>query len=223
MSAAAGAAADQVVLVRHAETQWSRDGRHTGRTDIPLTDNGRHTARALGGRLAGWHFELVLVSPSSRARETCELSGLGAKAQLRKELLEWDYGEYEGLTSAQIDAERADWNLWRDGCPGGESAAEVGARADRVIAELNAVEGATAVFSHGHALRVLGARWIALDPLDGGRLGLSTGAICVLSHEHGTPILARWNDAGASAPVSGWATGGWRGCEDRGPGSGTTF
>ena len=219
----ATAGADQVVLVRHAETQWSRDGRHTGRTDIPLTDCGRQAARALGRRLAGWHFELVLVSPSRRARATCELSGLGARAQVREELLEWDYGEYEGLTSAQIEAERANWSLWRDGCPGGESAAEVGARADRVIAELNAAEGAAAVFSHGHTLRVLGARWIALDPRDGGRLGLSTSAICVLGHEHGTPILARWNDAGASAPVSGRATGGRRGCEDRGPGSGTTF
>jgi broad specificity phosphatase PhoE len=196
MSAQAADDEREVVLVRHAQTEWSRDGRHTGRTDIPLTDRGRAAARALAGRLAGRRFALVLVSPSARARETCELCGLGAQAQVREDLLEWDYGEYEGLTTAQIHAERPDWSLWRDGCPGGESAPDVGVRADRVIAGIGSVEGTVAVFSHGHMLRVLGARWIELAPADGARLGLVTAAICVLGHEHATPILARWNNSG---------------------------
>lgn len=194
MTPQSAAGAHEIVLVRHAETEWSRDGRHTGRTDIPLTDRGCTAARALADRLDRWHFQLVLVSPSVRARETCELCGLGADAQVRAELLEWDYGEYEGLTTPQIQAGRAGWSLWRDGCPGGEDAAAVGARADRVIANLATVEGTVAVFSHGHMLRVLGARWIALAPRQGGRLGLSTGAICVLGHERQTRILSRWND-----------------------------
>jgi broad specificity phosphatase PhoE len=189
--------AREVVLVRHAETEWSRDGRHTGRSDIPLTDRGREVARALAGRVGAWRFQLVLVSPSQRARETCALCGMDAEAQVRPDLLEWDYGDYEGLTSAQIYAERPDWVLWRDGCPGGESLADVGARADRVLAEVRAVEGDVAVFSHGHLLRVLCARWIDLPPAGGGRLGLSTGAICVLGSEHRTPVIVRWNDTGA--------------------------
>ncbi|HEV7162282.1 MAG TPA: histidine phosphatase family protein [Solirubrobacteraceae bacterium] len=192
MSAPSVGAGD-VLLVRHAETEWSRDGRHTGRTDIPLTDHGREVAGELAPQLDGLQLAAVLVSPSKRARETCELCGLGGQAQLRADLLEWDYGDYEGLTSAQIRQERPDWDLWRDGCPGGESPEQVGARADRVIAELSALEGAAAVFSHGHMLRVLGARWIELEPAGGGRLGLSTAAMCVLSHEHGRAIIDRWN------------------------------
>lgn len=187
--------APDAVLVRHTETEWTLDGRHTGRTDIPLTDHGREAAAALTDRLRGWSFALVLVSPLMRARETCELCGLGAQAQERADLLEWDYGEYDGITSPQIYERRPGWSLWRDGCPGGESAAEVGARADRVIAEIVASEGPVALFSHGHMLRVLGARWIELDPSQGSRLGLSTGAISLFGHEHGIPILARWNDA----------------------------
>jgi probable phosphoglycerate mutase len=183
----------EIVLVRHAETEWSRDGRHTGRSDLPLTDAGREQARALAPALARRDFELVLVSPARRARETCELCGLAAGAQLREELWEWDYGDYEGATTAQIQAQRPGWNLWRDGCPGGERAADVGARADRVIAELASCTGDVAVFSHGHMLRVLGARWIELDPACGGRLGLSTAAVCVLGHEHTTAVLVRWN------------------------------
>jgi broad specificity phosphatase PhoE len=194
-----GAAAKEVVLVRHAETEWSRAGRHTGRTDIPLTDDGRAAARALAGRLGEWRFARVLVSPLRRARETCELSGLGELAEVREDLAEWDYGDYEGLTSAQIQERRPGWSLWRDGCPGGESPEQVGARADRVITELQGVDGAIAVFAHGHILRVLGARWIELAPAAGGRLALSAGAICVLGYEHATAVLARWNDAGASA------------------------
>ncbi len=189
--------ARELVLVRHAETEWSLDGRHTGRTDLPLTPAGRDVARALAERLRAWRFEVVLVSPSKRARETCELCGLAGDAQVRADLLEWDYGEYEGLTTAQIRADRPDWVLWRDGCPGGESAAQVGARADRVLGELAAGEGNAAVFSHGHMLRVLGARWIALGPENGGRLGLSTAAVSVLGWERETQVIARWNDTGA--------------------------
>jgi len=190
----------EIVLVRHAETEWSRNGRHTGRTDLPLTDLGRAGARALAERLRGRDFDLVLVSPATRARETCELCGLGAEAQVREDLLEWDYGDYEGLTTPEIREQRPGWLLWRDGAPGGESAADIGARADRVIAELSALSGDAAVFSHGHMLRVLGARWIALGPESGARLGLSTAAICVLGHERETAVIARWNDAGAEPP-----------------------
>jgi len=184
----------EVVLVRHAETEWSRAGRHTGRSDIPLTDDGRSAARALAGRLAARSFSHVLVSPSLRARETCELSGLADGASERADLLEWDYGGYEGLTTAEIRSQQPDWSLWRDGCPDGEDAAAVGARADRVIEELRGLEGEVAVFSHGHMLRVLGARWIGLVPQAGAGLGLSTGAVCALGHERATPILALWNE-----------------------------
>jgi broad specificity phosphatase PhoE len=195
--------AREVVLVRHAETEWSRTGRHTGRTDIPLTEHGRAGARVPAAKLRDRRFALVLVSPSRRARETCELCGLGGVARVREDLLEWDYGDYEGLTTAQIEAVRPGWSLWRDGCPGGESPAEVGARADRLIAELRAVDGDVAVFSHGHMLRVLGARWIELAPALGARLRLSTAAICVLGYEHATPALSRWNDAGSEpAPLT---------------------
>jgi probable phosphoglycerate mutase len=187
------AGALELVLVRHAETEWSRDGRHTGRTDIPLTDAGRATAAKLPGRLRRWKFERVLVSPSVRARETCALAGLEDRAEVSEDLMEWDYGEYEGLTTREIHATRPGWYQWRDGCPGGEDAAAVGARADRVIAELGEVAGTVAIFSHGHTLRVLGARWVGMPPEQGGRLGLSTGAICVLGHERQTSILSGWN------------------------------
>jgi broad specificity phosphatase PhoE len=195
----------ELALVRHAETEWSREGRHTGHTDIPLSAAGRAAAAALRPRLESWRFELVLVSPLARARETCELSGHGAHAEPRADLQEWDYGDYEGLTTAQITSRREHWSLWRDGCPGGESARDVGRRADRVLAEVRGARGPVAVFSHGHMLRVLGARWIALGPQSGARLGLSTAALCLLSHERGTPILARWNDAG-EGPFAGGGT-----------------
>lgn len=182
-----------VVLVRHAETAWSKEGKHTGRTDVPLTGRGREMARALAPRLADWDFARVLCSPATRARETCELGGLGATGQACADLWEWDYGEYEGLTTAEIRAERPDWRLWRDGCPGGESAADVGARADRVLAALDGVEGTVALVAHGHVLRVLGARWVALPPAAGGRLALSTGTLSLLGHEHGTAVISYWN------------------------------
>jgi broad specificity phosphatase PhoE len=182
------------VLVRHAETAWTLTGQHTGRTDLPLTDNGRQAARALAPRLSEFRFALVLVSPSLRARETCELCGLGAIAQPRDDLLEWNYGDYEGLTSAEIERLRPGWSLWRDGCPGGENAAAVGERADRVIAEILAAGDPVAVFSHGHMLRVLGARWIEQAAELGARLGLSTASLSQLGREHGTRILASWSE-----------------------------
>jgi broad specificity phosphatase PhoE len=184
----------EALVIRHAETEWSANGRHTGRTDIPLTDNGRERARRLAPRLAGRDFAAVFTSPLSRARETCELAGLGARAQLRDDLMEWDYGEYEGLTTPQIRETRPDWNLWRDGCPGGETAADVGARVDRLIAEVRTIAGDVALVAHGHVLRVLGARWIELPPEDGARFVLSTGALCTLGYERETAAFLRWNE-----------------------------
>jgi broad specificity phosphatase PhoE len=185
----------EVWLVRHAATEWSRDGRHTGRTDIPLLDEGREAARALGARLAGREWSAVWTSPLSRARETCELAGLGDHAEVRDELLEWDYGDYEGITTAEIRDTRPDWYLWRDGCPGGESPGDVAARADRVISSLLAVDGDVAVFSHGHFLRMLAARWIGMESDGGGRLALSTGSVSVLGFEREVQVIWRWNQA----------------------------
>jgi probable phosphoglycerate mutase len=185
--------AAEVWLVRHAETEWSRAGRHTGRTDVPLTEAGREHARTVvRSRLAGHDFAVVLTSPLSRARETCELAGLGASMVLTDDLLEWDYGEYDGLTTAQIRAQRPDWYLWADGCPGGESPGQVGARVDRVIAGLPA-DGDAVLFAHGHVLRVLAARWIGEPAALGGRLALSTGAICRLGFEREVRVVLAWN------------------------------
>ena len=181
-------------LVRHAETEWSRDGRHTGRTDVPLTEAGREHARtAVRAALEGLDPVLVLCSPLSRARETCELAGLGDRMELRDDLLEWDYGEYEGITTDQIRERRPDWVLWRDGCPGGETADDVGARADRVIAEALRAGDDVVLFAHGHVLRVIGARWIEKPAALGGRLALSTGAVCRLGLEHELRAVWEWN------------------------------
>jgi broad specificity phosphatase PhoE len=182
----------EVWLLRHAETEWSRDGKHTGRTDIPLTDHGREVARGLRPKLAGHHFALVLCSPLERARETAQLAGLD-NAALRDDLLEWDYGEYEGITTPEIRARRPGWYLWRDGVPGGECAADVGERCDRVIAEVLAVDGDVALVAHGHILRTLGARWIEQDPSFGGRLYLGTGTISVVGFEREVRVLRHWN------------------------------
>jgi broad specificity phosphatase PhoE len=187
--------APEVVLVRHGETEWSRSGRHTGRTDLPLTDAGRHEAEQLVRPLAERHFTLVLTSPLTRAVETCRLAGLGAGAKLRDDLMEWDYGRYEGRTQPEIRAEAPGWDLWRDGCPGGESAADVGRRADRVLAELHAADGDAAVFSHGHFLRVLAARWLDLPPEAGRIFALSTATLSVLGSEHDGPVVQLWNQA----------------------------
>ena len=181
------------MLVRHGETEWSLSGQHTGNTDIPLTENGRRQAEALGRRLAGRRFALVLSSPLARARDTCRLAGFGDAAQVREELREWDYGDYEGVTTADIRRERPDWHLFRDGCPNGEGAAEVGARVDRVIAEVRSADGDVAIFGHGHCLRVLAARWLGLPPERGGCFVLSTATLSVLSEEHGWPAVVLWN------------------------------
>ena len=190
----------EIVLVRHGETEWSRDGRHTGRTDLPLTENGRRQAELLRGALAEWGFTQVLSSPLQRALETCRLAGLGDSAQTTDDLREWDYGEYEGITTAQIRESRPDWYLWRDGCPGGEQAADVGRRVDRVIASLG--EGDVALFAHGHVLRVLAARWTGLEPEAGALLALGTGTLSVLGYERETRVVTRWNSPvlGAGPP-----------------------
>jgi probable phosphoglycerate mutase len=189
-----GADDSRVVVVRHGETEWSRSGRHTSRTDLPLTDAGRKAAERLVRALPRWDFALVLCSPKLRARETCHAAGLGGRAVIDEDLCEWDYGDYEGLTTAEIRARRAAWNLWTDGCPGGESPAQVGARADRVLDGLRAAGGDTIVFAHGHILRVLAARWLEFEPAVGARFALSAGGIGVLGHERATAVLERWNE-----------------------------
>jgi probable phosphoglycerate mutase len=183
----------EIVLVRHGETEWSRDGRHTGRTDIPLTEAGRGQAAQLAQPLSEWQFVRVLSSRLQRALETCRLAGLGDGAEVTEDLLEWDYGEYEGVTTLQIRETRPGWYLWRDGCPGGEDAAAVGTRVDRVIAAIQDTGGDVALFAHGHVLRVLAARWIGLDPAGGGLLALGTGTVCVLGYERETRVIRRWN------------------------------
>ena len=188
-----------VWLARHGETEWSRTLRHTGRTDIPLTAEGEAEARALRGPLAAVAFDRVLCSPLSRARETCELAGLGDRAELTDDLLEWDYGDYDGRTSADIRSDRPSWLLWRDGCPDGESAADVGARADGLFPELEGAEGDVAVFAHGHLLRVLGARWAGLPPAEGRALVLDPASVSVLGREHEWRALRVWNARGLDA------------------------
>ncbi len=182
-----------VWLVRHAETQWSVDGRHTGRTDIALTDAGRKAATALRARIDAHAFADVFVSPLSRAVETCELVGLRAGMTPCDDLLEWDYGTYEGLTTDQIRKRRPDWSLWRDGCPGGETADDVAVRTDRVIGRALEASGDVALVAHGHVLRVLAARWLAQPGAFGARLALATGSLSVLGFERETRVIARWN------------------------------
>src|SRR6476469_2407037 len=179
-----GVAPVDVFVIRHGETAWSLSGQHTGTTDIPLTANGRRVARRLRPVLAQERFALVLVSPLQRARETCDLAGLGVGAVVDPDLMEWNYGEYEGLTPAQIHERAPGWLLFRDGCPGGESPHHVGARADRMIARARAVDGSVALFAHGHILRVLAARWIGLPASDGEHFLLETGTVSVLGHYH---------------------------------------
>jgi probable phosphoglycerate mutase len=185
--------AEKIIVVRHCETEWSATGRHTSHTDLPLNEDGRRRAAAIAGELAGERFEVVLTSPLRRARETCELAGFGSAAVAFDDLREWDYGEYEGRTTPEIRAERPDWVLWRDGCPGGELPDRVSGRADRVLARLEEVEGAALLFAHGHIIRVLAARWIELTAATGARLMLDAGAIGVLGHERETRAIARWN------------------------------
>jgi len=199
----------ELFVIRHGETEWSRDHRHTGRTDVPLTPRGEAQARLLAPELAKRDFALVLVSPALRARRTAELAGLlpseagrdGPKAELDPDLWEWDYGGYEGITTARIREDRPGWYLWRDGViPGdaehpGETVEQVGARVDRVIARIRPIvaERDVAVVAHGHLLRVLTARWLGLPPQDGRLFRLDTGTLSALGFEHGEPVIRRWN------------------------------
>ena len=187
----------QIWLVRHGETEWARLGRHTGRTDIPLTDVGRAQARALGRRLAGHRFALVLTSPLSRAAETTSLAGLGDVAVVEPDLQEWDYGDLEGRLTADIREDHPGWTIWTGPWPGGETITDVGARADRVIARCLApdVEGDVLLVSHGHLLRTLAARWIRLPPASGGRFALSTATRSILGWEREHPVIETWNEA----------------------------
>lgn len=186
----------KIYLARHGETAWSLSGQHTGVTDIPLTPHGEDNARNLGERLSGMHFANVLTSPMQRARRTCELAGFAAQAEIADDLSEWNYGDYEGKLTVDIRKNRPDWFLFRDGCPGGESVEAVGSRADRVLVRLRALEGDTIVFSHGHFLRVLGARWLNLPTSQAQSFLLTTASLSILGYEHNRhePVLRLWND-----------------------------
>jgi probable phosphoglycerate mutase len=186
-------AIQQVYLARHGETEWSLSGQHTGITDIPLTENGRNLAKRLAPVLATERFALVLTSPLERARKTCELAGLGAHAEIDRDLMEWNYGEYEGLTPKQIDAQAPGWMLFRDGCPGGETPEQIGVRVDRLIARVRAVEGHVALFAHGHIFRVFAARWLGFPASAGCQFLLDTATLSILSYYRGIPAVKRWN------------------------------
>lgn len=186
-----------ICLARHGETAWSLTGQHTGLTDLPLTERGERNARRLGERLAGRSFAQVFTSPLKRAMRTCELAGFAGVAVVDPDLVEWNYGEYEGRTTAEILKQRPDWELFRDGCPGGETPAQVGVRADRVIARIRAVEGDVLVFSSGHFIRVLTARWLGLDPEAPGRhFLLSTASLSAIGYDRtlSRPVIRLWND-----------------------------
>ena len=198
----------EIWLLRHGETEWSLSGQHTSRTDIPLTPAGEQRARALGQFIAGKKFLLVLTSPMARAKNTCALAGYGERAQVDPNLMEWDYGDYEGLTTTEIRrAEPAQngpaWTIWNSAPKGGESVVQVGARADRVIATASAVDGDMALFGHGHMLRILAARWLGLDPVQGQLFALGTGSLSVLGHERGTRVIQQWNFTPYAQPWHG--------------------
>jgi broad specificity phosphatase PhoE len=179
-------------LIRHGETEWSKSGRHTGVTDLPMTEEGEAAARALRGLLAGTSFDLVLCSPRQRARRTAELAGC-TDLHIEPDLAEWNYGDYEGRTRIDILKERPDWSIWTDGAPNGETPDQISARADRVIATCRATEGRVLLFAHGHFLRTFAARWIAQPVTVGAHLPLDTAKLCVLGHDRGVPTLDRWN------------------------------
>lgn len=185
----------EITLVRHGETEWSLSGRHTGRSDIPLTAKGEEAARGLASRLAGITPAAVWSSPSARARNTCALSGSGANAVIKDDLAEWDYGDYEGITTKEILQTRPGWQLFRDGCPNGETAAATGTRADRIIAELRTLNAPVLIFSSSHFLRVLAARWLGLPPEGGEKFVLDTASVSVLGYEHDLtePVIRHWN------------------------------
>jgi len=189
-------------LARHGETAWTLSGQHTSLTDLPLTEAGERQADSLGRRLKGRHFARVFTSPLQRAAHTCERAGFGDLAEIDADLLEWNYGRYEGRTSKDIHAESPDWDLFRDGCPGGESPAQVGARADRVVAKVRAIDGDVLVFSSGHILRVLGARWLGLEPGAARYLYLKTASLSSLGYEHNRsrPVIQLWDDTSHVSP-----------------------
>lgn len=187
------AGAHEIVLVRHGETEWSRSGRHTGRTDIPLTEEGRRQAQAVGAVLRERRFALVLTSPLSRSAETCKLAGFGDQSVEDEDLMEWDYGAYEGRTTNEIRAERADWSLWSDGVPEGETGEQVGERVDRVLVNARRAGGDVALFGHGHLLRALTARWLGLETSAGRFFALDPAMISVLGFEHETSVIRLWN------------------------------
>jgi broad specificity phosphatase PhoE len=190
----------QLWLVRHGETEWSASGQHTSTTDIELSEAGRRLARGLRERLQGTDFDRVLTSPMQRARVTAELAGFGDRAEVIPELAEWDYGQDEGRTTLEIREDRHGWTVWRDGPLGGESAEDVGQRADKVIALATESAGRVLAFGHGHMSRIIGARWIGLAPADGIRLKLSTAAVCVLGYDRETRAIVHWNDTGRLDP-----------------------
>ena len=185
-----------VYLARHGETAWSLSGQHTGLTDLPLTPRGEEDARALGRRLVGLNFSRVLTSPLQRAARTCDLAGFGAEAEIDRDLVEWNYGDYEGLRRVEIHAARPGWDLFRDGCPGGESPEHVGTRADRVVGSLRAARANVLIFSSGHILRVIAVRWLGLEPEAARYLVLNTASVSVLGYEHDLtePVIRLWND-----------------------------
>ncbi|HEY1662715.1 MAG TPA: histidine phosphatase family protein [Verrucomicrobiae bacterium] len=185
-----------IYLARHGETAWSKSGQHTGRTDLPLTERGEQAAQLLGKRLRELNFAKVFTSPLQRAARTCTLAGFGDVAEIDSNLVEWNYGQYEGLTSPQIHAGRPDWSLFRDGCPGGESPGQIAARADAVVNRVRAVRGDVLIFSSGHFLRILAARWLGLEPFAGKFLLLDTASVSALGYENELtrPVLRLWND-----------------------------
>ena len=184
-----------IYLARHGETAWSVTGQHTGVTDLPLTERGERNAARLGERLAGLVFAKVLTSPLQRAARTCELAGFGAVAEVDRDLVEWNYGDYEGVRTAEIHAKRPDWQLFRDGCPNGESPQQIGARADRVVNRVRAIKGNVLIFSSGHFLRALAARWLGLEPVAGKFFMLNTASLSALSYEREVshPAIQFWN------------------------------
>ncbi len=185
-----------IYLARHGETAWSLTGQHTGRSDLPLTERGERNARRLGQRLAGLRFAKVFTSPLQRAARTCELAGFGSAAEAEPNLVEWNYGDYEGLRTDKIQSKRPDWQLFRDGCPNGESPAQVGARADRAVSRLRGIEGDALVFSSGHFLRVLAGRWLGLEPAAGRFFMLRTASLSAVGYENNLsrPVIQFWDD-----------------------------
>jgi probable phosphoglycerate mutase len=186
-------ARNELWLIRHGETEWSLSGAHTGRTDIPLTENGRKRAEAIGRYLGGRRFAQVLSSPLQRALETCRLAGYGAEVQIEPNLREWDYGDYEGRTTGDIQKENPGWSIWNGAPPDGETMAQVAARADEVLARVQSVDGDVALFAHGHFLRILATRWLGLAPDNGQILALGTASLSTLGYERTTRVITRWN------------------------------